>query len=186
MSILHSTPKEDERQFIEGGITICVVGLGRIGLPTAAVFANAGGKVLGVDINPEVVASVNAGSSKFTDEPGLNEMLAEAVSNGKLSATTDTKAAVGQSDMILVCVPTPIDMAKSPDYSFIKEAAKTIGRSIKRGSIVVVESTVGPGTVETVVKTALESESGLKGGVEFGIHGYPVSTGVGRSLRKMT
>src|ERR1700737_958284 len=88
--------------------------------------------------------------------------------------------------MILVCVPTPIDMAKSPDYSFIKEAAKTIGRSIKRGSIVVVESTVGPGTVETVVKTALESESGLKAGVGFGLAACPERSDPGTILRNMT
>lgn len=185
MRLLHSSPEEVEGLLVEGGITICVVGLGRIGLPTAAVLAHSGAKVLGADISQAVVDTVNSGSSKFCDEPGLNELLAEVVASGSLSATTDTATAVARSDLILVCVPTPIDQTKSPDYSYIITAARTIGKSIRRGSVVVVESTVGPGTVENLVKTALESESGMTGGVDFGLAACPERSDPGTILKNM-
>jgi nucleotide sugar dehydrogenase len=112
-------------------------------------------------------------------------MLTKVVGEGRLTATIRTADAVSQSDMILMCVPTPIDQTKSPDYSFISEAAKTIGKSMRKGSIVVVESTVGPGTVEKVIKTVLESESGLIVGVDFGLAACPERSDPGTILKNM-
>ena len=95
--------------FADRKITICTVGLGRIGLPTAAMFAASGATVIGVDIDPEVVLSVNEGRCKFVDEPGLINILEEPVRKGNLRATTDFSAAIAVSDFIIVCVPTPVD-----------------------------------------------------------------------------
>ena len=183
---LHSlSPDVIEGLFIEGGISICVIGLGRIGLPTAVMFANGGARVYGADINDEVVRSVNEGNSKFMDEPGLNEMLSKVSQSGKLTATTDCAGAVASSDLILICVPTPVGATRSPDYSFIDAAARVVGRSMKKGSIIVVESTVGPGTVENLVGPVLESESGMKRTVDFGLAACPERSDPGTILRNM-
>jgi len=173
LKLLSLSSEEVEGLLVEGNLTIGVVGLGRIGLPSAAAFAHAGLQVVASDINPEVVDSVNAGKSRFVDEPGLNEMLANVVARGKLVATTSNASVANQSDLIIICVPTPIDQAKSPDYSYIVSAAKEVGASLRSGSIVVVESTVGPGTVEGLVKDVLEAASGLRAGIDFGLAACP-------------
>ncbi len=165
--------EEVEGLLIEGKLTIGIIGLGRIGLPSATAFAQAGLQVLAADIDPAVVESVNSGKSKFVDEPGLNEKLAEVVANGRLSATTSTVAVSSLSDMIIICVPTPIDATKSPDYSYIISAAKAVGGALRPGSIVVVESTVGPGTVEGLVRDVLETASGMTAGTDFGLAACP-------------
>lgn len=183
--LLDSTVEEIEGLLIEGAIPACVVGLGRIGLPSAAVLAHSGARVFGVDINPEVVDAVNHGASKFCDEPGLDDVLAEVVKQGKLSATTDTASAVAKAQIVLICVPTPIDATMSPDYSYVRAAAATIGKSLAKGAVVVVESTVGPGTVEGVVKGVLESESGMRCGTDFGLAACPERSDPGSILKNM-
>jgi nucleotide sugar dehydrogenase len=183
--IFHLTAAEALSQFKSGDATVSVVGLGRIGLPTAAVFANAGLKVVGVDINPEVVVSVNEGKCRFVDEPGLDKLVERAVKKGMLSATGDVTKALGKSDLVIICVPTPVDHTKTPDYSAVEEASKAIGKALKPGSIVIIESTVGPGTVEDLLKPILERESKLKAGVDFGLASCPERSDPGNILSNM-
>ena len=190
--VLAATPKllsmsceEVEGLLIEGKLTIGIVGLGRIGLPSATAFAQAGLQVLAADIDQTVVDSVNSGRSKFVDEPGLNEALAEVVAGGKLSATTSTVSVAGLSDLIIICVPTPIDATKSPDYSYIVAAAKAVGGALRPGSIVVVESTVGPGTVEGLVKDVLETASGMRVGIDFGLAACPERSDPGSIMKNL-
>ena len=183
LKLLDLSLEEVEGLLVEGHLTIGIVGLGRIGLPSATAFAQAGLQVLASDIDPQVVESVNSGSSKFVDEPGLNEALAEVVAKGKLVATTSTAAVANNSDMIIICVPTPIDDTKSPDYTYIVSAAEEVGASIRAGSIVVVESTVGPGTVEGLVKEVLETTSGMKAEVEFGLAACPERSDPGSIMK---
>ena len=185
MSLLDLTREELEGLFIEGGINICVVGLGRIGLPTATLLASSGARVYGVDVNPDAVAAINSGTSKFIDEPGLNDLLAKVVASGRLTATTDSASAARASDLFILCVPTPVDRTKTPDYSYIEAAARALGPSMRRGSIVVVESTVGPGTVENLVGPVLEKESGLRRGVDFGLASCPERSDPGTILKNM-
>ena len=185
LNLLSLSSKEVEGLIIEGKLTIGIIGLGRIGLPCATAFAQAGLQVLAADIDPQIVDSVNAGTSKFVDEPGLNEMLAEVVHKGKLVATTSTAAVANQSDLIIICVPTPIDAAKSPDYSFIMAAAQEVGVSLRSGSIVVVESTVGPGTVEGLVKDVLETASGMTSEVDFGLAACPERSDPGSIMENL-
>src|SRR5713226_5053721 len=132
----------------DGKITITVVGLGRIGLPTAVLFAKAGARVLGADIDQEVVSQVNEGRCRFTDEPDLSQVLGDVVERGMLRAAVDVGRAVSQADVVIISVPTPVDDRKTPDYSAVKAASHTVGKTVREGSIVVIESTVGPGTVE--------------------------------------
>ncbi|MDA4126121.1 MAG: nucleotide sugar dehydrogenase [Thaumarchaeota archaeon] len=169
----------------QGKITIAVVGLGRIGLPTAAILARAGARVFGADISAAVVSSVNRGKCKFVDEPGLPKMVREQVKAKRLQATTDIGKAVSRSDISIISVPTPVDDRKSPDYSAVKSASSTIGRSLRRGSIVVVESTVGPGTAENLIQPLIEAESGLKGGRDFGLASAPERSDPGNILANM-
>jgi len=185
LKLLSLSSEEVEGLLIEGKLTIGIVGLGRIGLPSATAFAQAGLQVLASDIDPNVVDSVNSGKSRFVDEPGLNEALAEVVAKGKLVATTSTAAVANQSDLIIICVPTPIDDAKSPDYSYIVSAAKEVGSSLRSGSIVVVESTVGPGTVEGLVKEVLETASGMTSEVDFGLAACPERSDPGSIMENL-
>jgi nucleotide sugar dehydrogenase len=169
-----------------GTLQVSVVGLGRIGLPTAALFAKAGATVTGIDIDPEAVRKVRAGKSRFDDEPGLSETVASTTRRGKLKATTEFEDAISHSDFIVICVPTPVSESKSPDYSAVSAASRAIGRSLKKGSVVIVESTVGPGTVEGTIQPLLEEASGLRAGVDFGLASCPERSDPGSILKNMS
>jgi nucleotide sugar dehydrogenase len=168
-----------------GQVRVAVVGLGRIGLPTAVMFARAGAIVRGVDINRKLVEAINSGQNTFVDEPGLSELLKEVVEKGNLLATLDASSAISDSDFIIVSVPTPVLETKSPDYSAVLSACKNIGKHMKRGCIVIIESTIGPGTAENLVLPLLEKESGLKPGSEFGLASCPERSDPGNILSNM-
>ena len=168
-----------------GQITIAVIGLGRIGLPTATLFADAGAKVIGLDVNPVVVEETNSGGCRFRDEPNLVELVKKVVSEGKLKATTDAKEAISGADFIIMCIPTPVDAAKTPDYSQVRAVSLTIASSIRRGSVIIVESTVGPGIVEDTVGSIVESSSRLKVGTDFGLASCPERADPGNAVSNM-
>ncbi|MGI0079341.1 MAG: nucleotide sugar dehydrogenase [Nitrososphaerales archaeon] len=183
--IFHLTASEALRRFKSGKASITVVGLGRIGLPTAAMFANAGLKVLGADINPAVVVSVNEGRCRFVDEPGLEKIVKRAAKKGNLRATTDVAKAVSETDLVVICVPTPVDHTKTPDYAAVIRASRTIGKALRSGQVVIMESTVGPGTVEEVIRPVLEEESRLRAGVDFGLASCPERSDPGNIIENM-
>lgn len=166
-------------------LTASILGLGRIGLPTAALLADAGVLVTGVDIDERVVEQTNAGESRLTDEPGLEEIIKRNVSEKRLGATSKPEGAIASSDFVLVCVPTPVDSTKSPNYGAVKDAAHTVGRSLSKGSIVIIESTVGPGVVEDVLGPILEAESGMKVGPDFGLAACPERSDPGSIMKNM-
>lgn len=168
-----------------GKVRIAVMGLGRIGLPTAAIFAKAGAVVTGVDIKKEVVNETNAGRCWLTDEPGLADMVKEGVKSGNLRATLIAEDAVSPADFSIICVPTPVYETKTPDYSAVQKAARTLAKSLKRGGVVVVESTVGPGIVEDMVGPIVEAESGLKPGRDFGLVSCPERSDPGNIMQNM-
>ncbi len=178
-------PSKVARLLRQRGIEIAVLGLGRIGLPTAGVFAAAGAKVVGVDISAEVVRETNGGRCRFVDEPGLPEMIKKAVAEGRLRATVEPDEAISNADYVLVCVPTPVDETKTPDYSAVRRASHTIGKFLRKGSAVVIESTIGPGIAEEMVRPILEAESGLKAGVDFGLASCPERSDPGNILVNM-
>jgi len=161
--------------------TVSVVGCGRIGLPTALIFADAGFRVMGVDTNPQVVNLLTKGKAPF-DESGMSALLKKNVKNGRFSATTDIRKASSESDVVILVVPTPIDQRKKPDYSSVEKPCKDVGLGLRRGSIVIIASTTGPGITETLVKETLENSSGLKAGVDFGLACSPTRAAPGRIL----
>jgi len=164
--------------------TVGVVGCGRIGLPTALLFADAGFRVVGVDANPQVVSLLTRGKTPF-DEPGMDELLKKHVKSGRFTATADVRKASSESDVVIFVVPTPIDQKRKPDYSAVEKPCRDVGMGLRRGSIVIVASTTGPGIAEALVKETLENSSGLKAGVDFGLAHSPTRAAPGRILRDL-
>ena len=145
-------------------IIVGVVGLGYVGLPLAVEKANAGYKTIGFDIQTHKVDLVNKGENYIGDV--VDENLAEVVGRGMLSATTDFSF-VGDVDFIAICVPTPLDQYQQPDISYVKKSCEEIAKYIKKGSMIVLESTTYPGTTEELIKPILEVGSGLTCGEDF-------------------
>ncbi|MCX6658099.1 MAG: nucleotide sugar dehydrogenase [Euryarchaeota archaeon] len=163
-----------------------VIGLGYVGIPLSALLASRGFDVVGIDLLEERVAQINRGRLPLKgDEPGLGEMLSGAVRRGKLRATTSYDACRDRT-VIFVCVDTPIDADKRPDYSRLKDAIAGISRNMQRGTMVVVESTLAPGTMLGVVARTLERESGLKLGKDFKLAHCPERVMPGRLLHNIT
>mgnify|MGYP000153164743 CR=1 FL=1 len=185
MGIMNLSRREILDAVKTGKIQVCVIGLGRIGLPTAAVFAEAGAKVIGVDINPEIVRLVSSGRCQFPDEPGLSELVERMVKSGRLRVTGDAYSAASEADVIIICVPTPVDENKVPDYSAVRTACETIAKSLRRDSLIIIESTVGPGTVEDMIIPILELNSGMRAGTDFGVASCPERADPGRILKDL-
>jgi GDP-mannose 6-dehydrogenase len=154
---------------------VSVFGLGYVGSVSAAMLATDGHEVIGVDLNPDKVAAINAGESPIV-EPGLAEALQTVVQHGRLRATTSTEDAVRNSEVSLICVGTPSRRNGSLDLSYVERVAGAIGaalRDVGHYHVVVVRSTVLPGTTHDIVIPALERESGKVYGEEFGVSMNP-------------
>lgn len=140
-------------------LIVGVIGLGYVGLPLAVEKAKAGFKTIGFDVQDEKVDMVNRGENYIGDV--VNEDLEEIVKSGMLTATKDFSF-IKDVDFIAICVPTPLDMYQQPDTSYIESSASEIAKHMKKGSIVVLESTTYPGTTEELLRPLLEKGSGLK------------------------
>ncbi|WP_321212158.1 nucleotide sugar dehydrogenase [Methanothermobacter sp. DP] len=162
---------------------IAVFGLGHIGLPTAALFARAGFDVTGVDISTETVEKVNIGKSPVP-EPGLDELVAEVVGKGKLRATVDGVSAAEESNVMVVVVPTPVNSDNTSDLSAVISATETISEGLKKGDLVIIESTVPPGACENVVLPILE-KTGLRASGDFGLAYTPERALPNNTLHEM-
>jgi GDP-mannose 6-dehydrogenase len=164
---------------------VSVFGLGYVGSVSAASFAADGHEVIGVDVNADKVATVNAGRSPIV-EPGLDDLLQRAVSEGRLRATTSTADAIADSDVSLLCVGTPSRKNGSLDLTYLERVSEQIGAALKHKSnyhVVVVRSTVLPGTTHEKVIPALERESGKKYGDGFGVSVNPEFLREGTALK---
>jgi len=154
---------------------VSVFGLGYVGCVSAAAFADDGHEVVGVDVMAEKVAAVNAGRSPIV-EPGLDELLQRGTSEGRLRATTSTEDAVHNTDLSLICVGTPSRKNGSLDLSYLTRVCQEIGQVLREKAayhVVVVRSTVLPGTTHGTVIPALEAASGKKYGEGFGVSVNP-------------
>jgi len=135
--------------------TVCVVGLGYVGLPTAAVLASRGYDVHGVDVNPRAVETINSGKAHIV-EPDLDLLVRAAVQTGKLKAHETPATA----DVFMVCVPTPFKGDHEPDLSYVENATRLICPFLRSGNLVVLESTSPPGTTEMMAEI-VRSQTGL-------------------------
>jgi UDP-N-acetyl-D-mannosaminuronic acid dehydrogenase len=168
------------RAFTGGSVPVAVYGLGKMGLPLAAVYAEVSGAVTGVDIDPDVADAVDAGQCPVEGEPGLPEAVERLTADGSLSATTDAVGAAAEASVHVVIVPTLVE-GDRPDLSALEAAVRSVGEGLDPGDTVIVESTVPPRTCRDRVTPWLEAESGLELG-EFGLAFCPERTMSGRAL----
>ena len=137
---------------------VAVIGLGYVGLPLATEFAGRGFQATGFEVDEKKVAEINAGRSYIGDVPA--ELIKQAVDAGRLRATIDFSE-LTDCDAIIICVPTPLRKTKEPDVSFILAAAEEIQKHLRRGQLIILESTTYPGTTDEVQLPMLE-DTGLK------------------------
>ena len=164
---------------------VSVFGLGYVGCVSAASFAADGHEVVGVDVNPDKVAAVNRGQSPIV-EPGLQEMLEHGCAEGRLRATTSTAEAIADSEVSLICVGTPSRRNGSLELTYLERVSDQIGAALRDRPayhVVVVRSTVLPGTTHGVVIPALEKSSGKKYGEGFGVSVNPEFLREGTALK---
>jgi len=160
-----------------------VIGLGYVGLPTAVLFAKAGFKVIGVDINSKIVKLINTGISPI-NEPGLKELLKNMLNAKLLFATTDYEYAVKNADAIIICVPTPVDENNTPILRFLEYAIENISNFLTKNKLIIVGSTVPPGCIHNYVVPLIEQKSGLKAGVDFWLAYCPERIAPGKTLKE--
>src|SRR3989344_5101523 len=160
--------------------TVGIIGLGYVGLPTALAIARAGHRVIGIDVNKERVRAVNSGKSFIAEIPS-HELVAV---KRNLSATSDWRE-VRKRGVVLITVPTPITEHKTPDTSYIEKAGAAIAKHLKRGTLVVLESTTYPGTTEELLAPILE-KSGLRAGKDFYLAFAPERIDPGNKQFKFT
>jgi nucleotide sugar dehydrogenase len=144
-----------------------VVGAGKMGLPLGAQFASHGWSVIAVDVNPEVVASINAGRSHVGDEPGLAELVGRVHAEGRLRATLDAASAAREADVVVLIVPVMLDAEQRPDYRHMDAAVASIAPGIHAGITVIFETTLPIGDTRRRFAPALEASSGLVADRDF-------------------
>jgi UDP-N-acetyl-D-glucosamine dehydrogenase len=155
-----------------------IIGLGYVGLPLAVEFARAGLDVTGFDVDEAKITSINQGRSYIPDVPEAD--LASAVKAGRLRATSDMSQ-LGAMDAIDICVPTPLRKTRDPDLSYIVKAVEAVAATLRKGQLIILESTTYPGTTDEVVQPMLES-NGLKADVDFLLAFSPERVDPGNAL----
>lgn len=157
---------EFEKRVEDKTLTIGVIGLGYVGLPLAQAFCRQGLRVIGFDVTQFKVDQLTAGKSyiKHISDESVKVM----GSTGRFEATTDFDR-LDEPDALLICVPTPLDAHRDPDLAYVISSTEAIAKKLRRGQIVVLESTTYPGTSDEVMKPILEKESGLIAGRDFAI-----------------
>lgn len=170
----------------DGSAVAGVVGLGYVGLPVACLLASTGLRVVGVDLKAERVAQINAGKSPILgDEPGLEDLLREQVAGGRLQATTDY-GELSAADVVLVSVETPVDETDHrPRYHSLARVCENLGAVLAPDALVIVESTISPGTIDRLVIPALERSTGRRAGAGFFVGHCPERVMPGRLLRNL-
>jgi UDP-N-acetyl-D-mannosaminuronic acid dehydrogenase len=169
-----------QMQSIDKQRKIIVIGLGYIGLPTSLAFSNSGFEVVGVDVNDSVVQSLNSGQIHIEEE-GLQEYFNAALESQKFRATTK----IERADTFLIAVPTPFKPNKTADLDYVKSAAESIASVIQKGNMVILESTVPPGTCERVIAPIIEAKTGLKHGIDYDLVHCPERVIPGSILKEI-
>ena len=167
-------------------LRVCVVGIGRIGLPTALSFAKSGLQTIGVDINENLVSTINSGVFPLKDEPGYEEIFNDVIKNKMFSATTKIEDAIPNSDLILLSLPTPMDKNNVPDYSALRDSASKLSKFLSPNSLIIVESTVEPGFIEDEMVPIISKADQLKIGENFFIGVCPENANPGEILHDFT
>lgn len=163
---------------------LAVLGSGTVGLPTAAIFASVGFNVVAVDVKRDIVEGINKGGSKLY-ERDIDSLVKRNVEAGRLKATQNSFQALSRTDIIIICVQTPIDKKKKPNLAFLLNALNSVGKNLKN-KLIIVSSTIPPGTMLHTVKPALESRTGLKADKDFFLAYVPERIAPGNTLNEFT
>ena len=178
---------ENVKQSLElRSLKVCVIGIGRIGLPTALSFAKSGLQTIGVDINKKLVQDINSGKFPLKDEPGYEDIFNDVFKKKLFSATTKIEDAVSNSDLILLSLPTPMDENNVPDYSALKAVAKKLSTILPLNSLVIVESTIEPGFIEDEMVSIISDSNRLTIEENFFIGVCPENANPGEILHDFT
>ncbi|RLI12953.1 hypothetical protein DRO35_01740 [Candidatus Bathyarchaeota archaeon] len=160
---------------------ISVIGCGRIGLATACLFSEVNFKVACFSPDPYVIQQINS-ARNFFNRHELGEMLKRNLSSGRLKATTNSKEALHESDIIILAAEIPINGGKHPVYSSLEEMCRDIGLNLQPGSLIIVQSIMPPSITENLIIKTLERSSGLEAGVDFGLAYSPVDAPIGAEI----
>ena len=180
--IMQLTNQELIESIQSGNISVCIIGIGRIGLPTALSFANSGLPTVGVDINYNLVEMINSKIFPLKDEPGY-DVIFEKVIHEKFHVSTKIEEIVPNSDVIVLSLPTPMDKNNVPDYSALLSVGKQLGELLTKDSLVIIESTVEPGFIENeFIKSIESSEKQLVAGKDFAIGVCPETANPGQIM----
>ena len=167
-------------------LKVCVIGIGRIGLPTALSFAKSGLYTVGVDINETLVQKINSGEFPLKDEPGYENIFDDVLKAKKFIATTKIEDAVPNSDLILLSLPTPMDENNVPDYSALRSVASKLSNILSPNSLVIVESTIEPGFIEDEMVSLISESGRLETEKNFFIGVCPENANPGEILHDFT
>lgn len=174
-NLLHNIPTNN--------VKIGVIGIGRIGLPTALSFADKGFQTVGIDINTKLIDQINSGSYPLKDEPDFDKIFDEVIKNGKFTATSDISSFLPTCDVVILSLPTPMDSNYVPNYSALLSVGKDLHDFIKSNGLVIVESTVEPGFIEDELIQVIEgSDHKHKRNIDFSIVACPETANPGEIL----
>ncbi len=180
-AVLCSKPEEIDTVEKRGKYTVSVIGCGGKGVLYAVAFAEAGYKVIGADADQSLVRRVARGKTPFS-ERDVEVKLKNFVRTGQLSATSEIKNSVSQSDIIIITVTAKIDAKENPDYSEVENSCKQVGAALHQGALVIYGGIAGFGFTEGTIKETLENTSGLKVGEDFGLAYNPVQISNGQII----
>ena len=162
---------------------IAVIGLGRVGLPIAALFTNAGYHVIGVDAKEDLVKAIS--SLKISlKETNIEKLVKKAVKTGRLKTTTDISKATKLADIIIICVQTPLTEKTEPNLTYLQNVCEDVAKSLSKGKLIIVESTVPPWTTKNLVAKILEEKSKLKCGKDFWLTHCPERMATGKAIQE--
>ena len=166
-----------------GKLNICVVGIGRIGLPTALSFANSGLPTVGIDINENLVDMINSGNFPLKDEPGYDIIFDKVIEQKKFIATTNFNEGINSSDVIILSLPTPMNEKNTPDYTALLSVAEKLHDEMSDGKLIIIESTVEPNFVEKNFLEVLEgNDKKIQLGKNFSLGVCPETANPGQIL----
>jgi nucleotide sugar dehydrogenase len=184
--IFNLEPEEIKGKITKGEIKIAIFGIGRVGLPLAIAFLNAGAKVIGIVRTEESIKEILS-FKKMQDEPGINDALKKHIDSKSFEITTDAIKASIESSIKIVTVPVTYDKEKNLiDFSNLIDVHSKIGKGLKKGDIVITETSIPPGTTRKIIKPILEKESNLIAGKDFGLAYSPERIYEGRALKDIT
>ena len=182
-AIIEMSEEEFNDNIQSGNMRVCVIGIGRIGLPTALSFANSGFATIGMDINENLVEEINNGVFPLKDEPGYDVMFEKVRNEKRFKATTKIDDIVPNSDVILLSLPTPMNSSNVPNYSALESVGKQLHDYLANGILIIIESTIEPGFIENVLIPIIEGDDKkLKAGKDFAIGVCPETANPGQIL----